>query len=569
MSLPGPDPLVVVPLVDAQEVQFWMEMAVGGVAASPETQRDTCRHLGRLRDLLQVLLTHMNNTSSTTEAMHRLPFLGQLLGRLCWTPHVTADAVCRRLLLESMWSLYSEEPSSPVEMKANHWIRSVLCQLSTEDEDPVTQILVQHATVPPKHYHLNVLRKLVSLLSEKMGRSCSSLSKPSQRCSCDTLLAVSETYIPLVTCPEAAPLIGAMLERTATCVRATLSQDFLDAVSAAYLRNGLCLEDEAVVSLWCHSLPSLEEAVMSQLDSLLSGSRPTLRITEQQLAGCLLPRACARHAPLFLIVNDIFRFLLQRVEGHQPLRSVVHSFTRCFLREVARLQPQERAPMKAFFPNTPRQLLQPLLVPPTEMPPEAWADHLTWIVQSLQRLTEEEEESDEDTGTRGQRVVFEAWLLLVQCAHWVEVAVQLLVSPGPGDREAGGVRELWSRSRTLLADPSPLATSEPLRSLAELLVSLGAKPRPLAPGLALGILVNAAVLSGEPIARATEVVCTVVRRCGLVTEEALCVLSSSADLLGLQGAEGRLSSGDPDRGQRLRTRALQEALTHADMMDTC
>ena len=31
--------------------------------------------------------------------------------------------------------------------------------------------------------------------------------------------------------------------------------------------------------------------------------------------------------------------------------------------------------------------------------------------------------------------MFEAWLLLVQCAHWVEVAVQLLVSPGPLDRE--------------------------------------------------------------------------------------------------------------------------------------
>ena len=35
-----------------------------------------------------------------------------------------------------------------------------------------------------------------------------------------------------------------------------------------------------------------------------------------------------------------------------------------------------------------------------EMPPEAWKDHVTWIAQSLQRVTEEEEESDEDTGTR-------------------------------------------------------------------------------------------------------------------------------------------------------------------------
>jgi len=48
--------------------------------------------------------------------------------------------------------------------------------------------------------------------------------------------------------------------------------------------------------------------------------------------------------------------------------------------------------------------LEPLpvnLISPAEMPPEAWGKHLTWIVQSLQRLTEEEEEErDEDTGTR-------------------------------------------------------------------------------------------------------------------------------------------------------------------------
>lgn len=34
---------------------------------------------------------------------------------------------------------------------------------------------------------------------------------------------------------------------------------------------------------------------------------------------------------------------------------------------------------------------------------------------------------------RGHRKVFEAWFLLVQCAHWVQVAVQLLVTLGPDD----------------------------------------------------------------------------------------------------------------------------------------
>ncbi len=34
---------------------------------------------------------------------------------------------------------------------------------------------------------------------------------------------------------------------------------------------------------------------------------------------------------------------------------------------------------------------------------------------------------------RGHHKVFEAWFLLVQCAHWVQVAVQLLVTSGPED----------------------------------------------------------------------------------------------------------------------------------------
>ncbi|KAG7252016.1 hypothetical protein CRUP_024982 [Coryphaenoides rupestris] len=75
MSVPGPGPhevVVVEPLVDAQEVQFWMEKAVGRAAGepeSPETQRDLCLHLGRLRDFLQVLLTHMSNMTCYQQDM--------------------------------------------------------------------------------------------------------------------------------------------------------------------------------------------------------------------------------------------------------------------------------------------------------------------------------------------------------------------------------------------------------------------------------------------------------------------------------------------------------------------
>lgn len=56
------------------------------------------------------------------------------------------------------------------------------------------------------------------------------------RCSCESILATSEACVPLVTCPEAAPLIGVLLQQPAKCARASLSEDFLDALSSAYSR---------------------------------------------------------------------------------------------------------------------------------------------------------------------------------------------------------------------------------------------------------------------------------------------------------------------------------------------
>lgn len=49
-------------------------------------------------------------------------------------------------------------------------------------------------------------------------------------------MTTSQACVPLVTCPEAAPLIGALLQRSVACVGADLSEDFLRALSAAYSR---------------------------------------------------------------------------------------------------------------------------------------------------------------------------------------------------------------------------------------------------------------------------------------------------------------------------------------------
>ncbi|XP_031712476.1 Fanconi anemia group C protein isoform X1 [Anarrhichthys ocellatus] len=571
------------PPLNVQEMRFWLDKAVAWGQA--DTQKDTSLHLSRLRDFLQQLLTHINNMSSTAETMKMLPLLGQFLGRLCWNPYVTADATGRRLLFQCLWGLYSEHPGNAVERKANQWIRKVLCQLATEEDDDPTQALMKQMGVPPKEYHLKVLRKTVALLQENIGKSCSSLGNINQRCSCDNILATSEACVPLVTCPEAAPLIGALLQQPVTCVRAALSEDFLDALSSAHASQCLSLEEQAVVSLWYHNLPSLEEAVLRLLECALTNSRS---IPQKQLEQSLLPKACAQHCSIFLVVNDIFRSILKQAEGKESVKYFIRTFTSCFLRELALQQHQTRVSLKAMFPQSPQSLLLPLLTRPSEMPQEALRRHLHWLSGSLQRLTEEEEEGDGDnsSSTRLERYhkVFEAWFLLVQCAHWVQVAVQLLVTSEPEDcgpllwllifyhhpTNRGHHRalqlvhgkEAWDHLHSLfLLSARPLPVDR-LQSLVTLLSPQSQQPS-LSPLLTLNLLVHFAVFLQQSLSAATEILQTVVDRSGLV-DEAECVLSS----LELRLNEENCLSSDTKR-VHLRIQALQNTVTRMHAASNC
>ncbi|XP_074526707.1 Fanconi anemia group C protein [Halichoeres trimaculatus] len=570
------------PLLNIQEMQFWLDKAVAwGQADSPDSQKDTCLHLSKLKDFLQQLLTKINSMGSTAETMKRLPFLGQFLGRLCWNPYVTADAASRKLLFQSLWGLYSECPCNAVERKANQWIKKVFCQLATEEDDAATHATIKHMGVPPGEYHLKVLRKMVAWLQENTGKSCSSFSNINQRCSCDRTLAMSEACVPLVTCPEAAPLIGALLQRPMTCFRSTLSEDFLDALSSAYPSQSASLEEQAVVSLWYHSLPSLEEAVLRLLECVSTNTGSETRTLEQQLSESLLPKACAQHCSMFLVVNDIFRSVLKQAQWNEPVKCLIQTFTSCFLRELALQQHQARVSLKAWFPQSPQRLLVPLLTLPSEMPREAWRRHLNWLSSSLQRLTEEEEgedgESSSSTSLEGHYKIFEAWFLLVQCAHWVHVATELLVTSEPEDSSLllwlltfyhhptnrGHQRALQlvranEASGHLHSTFSPLAPPLPVESLKSLitLLSPGSQQPSLPTLFILSLFVNFAVFSQQSLSASTETFQTVVDGSGLVDEAASLLSSLELKLNG-----GSCLSGDANR-VHLRIKALQNTLTH-------
>ncbi|XP_055017407.1 Fanconi anemia group C protein isoform X2 [Boleophthalmus pectinirostris] len=557
--------------VEVQELQRWLEtVKTWDQTDSAQTRKDICLHLRPLRDFLHKLQTYINSMTSTTEALRRLPLLGQFLGRLCWIPHVTADATSRSLLFQCLWGMYSEEPENAVEAKANQWIRKTLCQLTTDEED-TAQTLMKLLGVPPAEYHLKVLRKMLARLQEQAGTVCTVSCDGNQSCLCDTVQATSEACIPLVTCPEAASLIGALLQRPFTSVKAPLSEDFIQATGSAYSCRLLSLEAPAVVSLWWHSVSSLEDAVLRLMEQVLTDNKTTSHKLQQLISESLLPKACAQHCSIFLVVNDIFSCALKQMEENESLRLLITTFTTHFLKELA-TQKQQSVPLKAYFPKAPAGVLLPLLTQPSEMPEEAWRDHLTWLSGSLRRLSEEEEEEEDRDGTnRGLPLLFEAWFLLVSSSHWVDVALQLLVSSQDSDcehllwlltfyhhptnrghhrdQQLVVVKEAWGHICGLFTamGAPPLGGGSSL--LADLLSPEPQQPSP-APVLILQLLLSSAMFSPLPLSGSTQILLAVVERSG-VTLEAACVLGS---------LEIRLSGGGRTHTLLPRIKALQQAL---------
>ncbi|XP_036434256.1 Fanconi anemia group C protein [Colossoma macropomum] len=534
------------------QVSFWMDKAVKwGQATSPSAQLDTTRHLDCLRSFLQQLLQTLQLMRSTTEAMKSLPFVGQFLGRLCWNPYVTADGESRRLLLQCVWCLYSAEPKNAVERRANDWIRNLLCHLTSEEEGSVVHALEKQSGSIPQQYYSETLKKMVALLTEEVSRS--HMTKSSERCTCDDIHAVSVACVPLVTCSNAAPLIGALLKRPVSCGCSHLSEEFIEAVSTAWLRRKLVFEDMAVVALWCHSLSSLERAVLSLLESVLSDQGSVMQTLEKAVTESLLPKASALHCHIFLIVNDVFRNVLMAIEENLAVRALIKVFTGCFLKSRTAQKPQESLPLRAFFPHAPHNLLTPLLTAPSEVPKQAWLKHLHWIVKLFQEIlcerNEREEEVKEEESLRQSRAVFEAWFLLVQCGHWVDAAAELLVSVGSEESEpllflltfynhptnrghqraqqTTVAREAWSHLRILFSTYT--APSEQLSPVNELLSST------VSTNLMLLLLLNFAIFSQASISSVSEVIQKVLNEAG-IRRRAAWMLSSMQHRLNRPGS---------------------------------
>ncbi|KAI1900067.1 hypothetical protein AGOR_G00046220 [Albula goreensis] len=524
-----------------QVVEFWLGKAVDwGQAVTSTARADVRAHLGKLRIFLGQLLHQLQATRSTSEAMRAFPFAGQFLGRLCWNPCVSADGESLDHLLQCLWCLYSTDPRNVVERRANQWIRNLLYHLSVEEKSGSAATVVRRSGCTPTDQRLKFLKNMVVLLEKEVRRST----------------ALEPTKL-------RAPLIGALLQHPTACDRADLSQDFLEAVSAALLGKQLVLDEQAAMSLWSRSLPSLEGATLNLVESALSNPLQSPPGLDRQVTDSLLPKVSALHCPVFLVVCNIFRMLLVETQGSPTLRMIVQSFTRCFLQSLQLLEPQERLSLRVFFPQAPQSLLTPLLQVPSDVPEEAWPEHLQWISHSLQKVVGEEDEEDGNVG-RWRCGVFESWFLLVQAGYWVDVAAQLLITAGPEIQPALLWLLAFYHHPTDLVkhrDYTLVMTRETLNHLDALFLAppplppkqLGALEQRTStcPHLLLHLLLNFAVFSPGPLSTVSEVTGKVLQHTGLYQE-------AGAFLVGVEQGLSRQAPPDPRAETRLKT--IQETL---------
>ncbi|KAK3565784.1 hypothetical protein QTP86_015050 [Hemibagrus guttatus] len=412
-------------------------------------------------------------------------------------------------------------------------LENLLCHLTSEDEGSMLHALEKHAGFPPQQYYSGSLKKMVSLLVTEVNIGHITSAASLERCMFDSIHSLSVACVPLVTCPEVAPLIVALLNHYNLCRCSHLSEDFIKAVNKAWLSKKLLMKDEAVIALWCCSLSSLEQAVLLLLEHVLSDPK-VMQNLETVVTDTLLPKASALHCHIFLIVNDVFRNALISIEENLALRGLLQVFTSCFLQIRAAQRPQERLPLRSFFPHVPHNLLTPLLTAPSDVPKHVWLEHLSWIWTLLGKFLSERNQ-EEDSG-RGHRAVFETWFLLVQCGHWIDVAAKLLVSVGseqskpllflltfyhhPTNRGHQSTqhntvaRQAWSDLRSLFL--AHTLSPEQISAVNELLCTLSAN-------LVLCLLLNFAIFSQASTSRMTDVIQKVLTDAG-VRRRAMCML---------------------------------------------
>ncbi|XP_075597023.1 Fanconi anemia group C protein isoform X2 [Balearica regulorum gibbericeps] len=403
--------------------EYWLDKAIKwGQATTLESQKDVCLHLPQLQEFLHQIYETLKHMDSIV-AIQQFPLIGQLLGRLCWNPFVIGYDESQKTLMWCLCCLYSSEPQNPVELKANSWIRSLLCHLLSsskwESNEAETSTFISTLGYTSADYYCHLVKNVVfSLVTELRGNQFSGLNIQG-RVSASRVNAVSLFCLPLITLPDLTPLLETLLLYHGGASKEILSSEFLEAVNEAFLKKKISLPESAIFSLWLRHLPSLEKATLHLLDQLVSIQFNSLEEVACVIKDSLLPQA-ASHPAIFRIVNEIFKNALLETDGTPQVMTIIQVFTQLFLQAHQNENKQHKFPLKAYFPYHHQPLVTALLRCPFELPTIHWSQHLKHISDMLKALVE-------DTSVSSLADLFEIWFLVARFGEWLDIAAEQLL----------------------------------------------------------------------------------------------------------------------------------------------
>ncbi|XP_042733479.1 Fanconi anemia group C protein [Lagopus leucura] len=403
--------------------KFWLDKAIEwGQAHTLESQKDVCLHLPQLQEFLLQTYETLKQMNSIA-AIQQFPLIGQLLGRLCWNPFVMGYGESQKTLMWCLCCLYSSEPQSPVELKANSWIRNLLCHLLSsskwEKNEAETSTFISALGYTSADYYCHLVENIVSsLVTELRGNQFSELNIQ-RRISVSRVNAVSLFCLPLITLPDLTPLLETLLVYHGGASKEILSSEFLEAVNDAFLKKKISLSESAIFSLWHRHLPSLENATLSLFDQLIS-----LQINSLEKVACVIKDSrltqAASHPAIFRIVNEIFKNVLLETDGAPEVMTIIQVFIQLFIQVQQNENKQHKFPLKAYFPHHHQPLVIALLRRPFELPSTHWLQHLKHISDMLKSIIE-------DTNISSFADLYEIWFLVACFGEWLDIAAEQLM----------------------------------------------------------------------------------------------------------------------------------------------
>ncbi|XP_021236885.1 Fanconi anemia group C protein isoform X4 [Numida meleagris] len=403
--------------------KYWLDKAIEwGQATTLECQKDVCLHLPQLQEFLHQTYEALKRMSSIV-AIQQFPLIGQLLGRLCWNPFVIGYDESQKTLMWCLCCLYSSEPQNPVELKANSWIRSLLCHLLSsskwERNGAETSTFISALGYTSADYYCHLVENIISSLVTELGGNQFNELNIQGRISVSRVNAVSLFCLPLITLPDLTPLLETLLVYHGGASKEILSSEFLEAVNDAFLKKKISLSESAIFSLWCRHLPSLESATLSLLDQLASLQINSLEKVACVVKDSLLPKA-ASHPAIFRIVNEIFKKALLETDGTPEVMTIIQVFIQLFIQVQQNENKQHKFPLKAYFPHHHQPLVIALLRRPSELPSSHWLQHLKHISDILKSIVE-------DTSISSFAELYEIWFLVACFGEWLDIAAEQLL----------------------------------------------------------------------------------------------------------------------------------------------